>query len=589
MQAEARAREHYRARHRLEDALARLARQLWGKVDPANLDGSWARIAPQLLVGVAGSQLAAARMADTYTDDVLGDDAPAVADVVPDAFAGVASDGRPLDSLLRNPLTVVKAAIGQGAVLDRAMAGGYANLDMIVRTQLADAGRGADQAAIVARPDVAGYTRILSPPSCSRCVILAGRFYRWNAGFQRHPRCDCLHVPAVSAGDGVRTDPRGYFDSLSRAEQDKAFTRAGAEAIRDGADMARVVNARRGMYEAGGKLFTTEAATRAGVNRRIRLMPEQIYREAGDDRDEAIRLLRAHGYLRGTPTRAVPRTVPAQQPIPAPRAPSMSPEAARYQLNLKGIEDLAERVETQLSQARRSGIHEGIQGDKKKLRWPDGVALFSKSYADDVWKLGATKARYTVDAEQLAGVLGQALGVNVPRVFRRDEYGIFTDWSTDAPQFRVEKRKDGFDVIERAMRSDDGIRIGLLDMLTGNIDRHSGNILIGAGGKVTGIDQGLAWSGALDRLATVGSTEFAESASVFMLGPAKVHFVDGSRISGFGDNPLTRADIAWIRRRMNSLRPLFEHLGRGRFLDYSNAVLDLLERHAKGSRRIFGA
>lgn len=71
------------------------------------------------------------------------------------------------------------------------------------------------------------------------------------------------------------------------------FGKAGAEAIRSGADMAAVVNARRGMYTAAdGRKYTREAATR----RRLRLMPEQIFREA-KDRDDAIRLLRLHGYI----------------------------------------------------------------------------------------------------------------------------------------------------------------------------------------------------------------------------------------------------------------------------------------------------
>jgi hypothetical protein len=79
--------------------------------------------------------------------------------------------------------------------------------------------------------------------------------------------------------------------------------------------MSRVVNARRGMETAaraqggtGGRLTTrqvfgrdvfttTEAVTRRGINREIRLMPEQIYIEAGGNRDEALRLLRLHGYL----------------------------------------------------------------------------------------------------------------------------------------------------------------------------------------------------------------------------------------------------------------------------------------------------
>src|SRR5699024_1103862 len=45
-----------------------------------------------------------------------------------------------------------------------------------------------------------------------------------------------------------------YFDSLSREEQDKTFGKAGAQAIRDGADPAQVVNARSGMQPAGALL-----------------------------------------------------------------------------------------------------------------------------------------------------------------------------------------------------------------------------------------------------------------------------------------------------------------------------------------------
>jgi hypothetical protein len=56
--------------------------------------------------------------------------------------------------------------------------------------------------------------------------------------------------------------------------------------------MAKVVNARRGMQTADGRLYTTEAA-----GRRPRLMPEQIFRDARD-REDAIRLLSLHGYIR---------------------------------------------------------------------------------------------------------------------------------------------------------------------------------------------------------------------------------------------------------------------------------------------------
>lgn len=306
--------------------LGDLARDLWRRVSPDDLSGSWAQVLPQLLLGLTGAQLAAARPADAYADEVLdeqGVDPAAVARVVPAALAGIASDGRPLDSLLLNPLTVVKAGIAGGATIQQSLAAGYANLDMLVRTQLADAGRGADQIAIVTRPAATGYVRMLVGKSCSRCVVLAGRRYEWNAGFRRHPRCDCVHVPAAEdrVGD-IMTNPRAYFDSLSLAEQDKAFTAAGAEAIRAGADVGQVVNARRGMQTATvfGRevLLTTEGTTLRGdfgrarsggpLTRRpgqrvrstaqVRLMPEQIIAESGGSRDEAVRLLRLHGYIR---------------------------------------------------------------------------------------------------------------------------------------------------------------------------------------------------------------------------------------------------------------------------------------------------
>lgn len=96
---------------------------------------------------------------------------------------------------------------------------------------------------------------------------------------------------AEDVPDDVRTDPKAYFASLDGAGQDELLGKAGADAVRAGADLAKVVNARRGMQTADGRLYTTEAA-----GRRPRLMPERIFRDARD-RDDAIRLLRLHGYL----------------------------------------------------------------------------------------------------------------------------------------------------------------------------------------------------------------------------------------------------------------------------------------------------
>jgi hypothetical protein len=288
--------DHARSRARLAEKLRLEARESWAQVDPARISETWARQIPRLLLLLTGGQHAAAITADRYVTEVLveqGINPATEGRLDAAALSGIASDGRPLESLLAQPGITAKVALAGGETLDRAMAAGDALAQLIGHTQVADAGRVADQVALTSRRHATGYTRMVVGKTCSRCVILAGRWYRWNAGFKRHPKCDCVGIPAPENAEDLRTDPKKLFTSMSEAEQDKAFTKAGAQAIRDGADMNRVVNARRGMQTAAdGRLYTTEAA-----GRRPRLMPEQVYREAGGNRDEAIRLLRLHGYL----------------------------------------------------------------------------------------------------------------------------------------------------------------------------------------------------------------------------------------------------------------------------------------------------
>jgi hypothetical protein len=287
--------EHGRTRAALAERLRQEARSAWARVDSRHIAETWSAQVPRLLVVLTAAQHTAASSSDAYLTASLaaqGVDSVPVSTVNAAAFSGIASDGRDLASLLQMPGVIARTAFFQGAPLDRAMAAGDALAQLAAHTQIADAGRTADQAGLVARPQVTGYVRMVVGKTCSRCLVLAGRRYRWNAGFKRHPKCDCVHVPAAEdAADDLRTDPKLAFRGMDAAEQDRVFGKAGAQAIREGSDISKVVNARRGMVEADGRLFTHEAA-----GRRPRLMPEQIYRDA-EDREDAVRLLKLHGYL----------------------------------------------------------------------------------------------------------------------------------------------------------------------------------------------------------------------------------------------------------------------------------------------------
>lgn len=295
--------EHYARQQRITAAGLVASRRAWKRRDLA-----------QLVAVVTAAQLVAARDAADSVPLMLAEQdisTDAAGEVNPRALAGVASDGRSLDTLLAIPETL-------GA------------LEMLVATQIQDAARGAAGVSVAARPAATGYVRMLNPPSCSRCAVLAGKKFKWNSGFERHPRCDCRHIPSSEAlmGD-LTTNPDAYFESLPSAaelseqypdltvkmrreaglySQEDIFTNSGAQALRDGADMSQVVNARSGMSTAniGGRstVITTDGTTRraaasmtrTGRNMSDRVMPETIY-EIATSRADAIRLLKLNGFI----------------------------------------------------------------------------------------------------------------------------------------------------------------------------------------------------------------------------------------------------------------------------------------------------
>lgn len=191
----------------------------------------------------------------------------------------MASDGRDLASLLQSPLIQTLMAMKDGASVGQGLALGGSALDRIFATQVIDAGRVADGVGITATTVIRGYVREAGGACCSRCAVLLGSFYRYSAAFQRHPYCQCVNVP-VYGTDYPRQDPMQLF----REGRITGMSQADIQAVKDGADLNRVVNAHRGMSSASG---------RKALGRK---MPEQIYREAGS-REEAIAQLRAYGFL----------------------------------------------------------------------------------------------------------------------------------------------------------------------------------------------------------------------------------------------------------------------------------------------------
>lgn len=296
-----------------------------------------AALAPRLLE----LQVAAALIADPYVSAVMaaqGAGGPPDGHVNGPGFVDLTDGGGSwMRLLVFAPLAVRGRAVSTGLGLARAQTWMQLVASSIVLTGLQDTRRASTQAAMFTH-GAGGYVRMVQGSSCARCVVLAGRHYRSAVAFDRHPRCDCVNIPTAEDRDDWATDAAEHFRSLSPQEQDRVFTKAGAQAIRDsgGTQVAinQIVNARQGIstVTAFGRdiqvttVGTTKRALFGGYEIRAdgslrkradselqklpgnrlrtakapRLLPDEIYRlaqEFGWDRAEVLRQLRRFAYV----------------------------------------------------------------------------------------------------------------------------------------------------------------------------------------------------------------------------------------------------------------------------------------------------
>lgn len=223
-------------------------RRLWRQMRVADLDRSWLRVGPSLLELTAGAQLAAATAGVSYLPAVLAEtgqrDEP-LAEIRPQAFSGRASDGRDLGGLLVGSVVNAKRAIARGVDGGDALDLGRHWLEQALHSAVEDAARDAAQAAVAARPGLR-WVRVVNPPCCSRCAVLAGKAFSWNASFDRHPRCDCLALPVtVANADTYLANPT----ELARRGLIKDLTADQRQRIGEGADLNRVLNESRARWQ----------------------------------------------------------------------------------------------------------------------------------------------------------------------------------------------------------------------------------------------------------------------------------------------------------------------------------------------------
>lgn len=285
--------EQFDTQQRIAAVTAAAVANAWRRVGD-DFDAGWANVRTQAVATVQLGRAATIHRASPYVSDVLrgtGQAAAPVGVLNPARFLEYAPNGMPINATLDAAPLKAKRAVAMGATAFQAreLVGRW--LTGTSLTMLADTRRDVYQADIIQRPTVTGYVRLVHAGACSRCIILAGKWFRWNDGFERHPNCYCTHIPAAEQVSGdFRTDPYKYFRSLDEKTQDRVFGKYQAQGIRDGGDIYRVVNSKTaGMSTVGG-------ATSRGVPNRRTLADIYIHDR---NRTHVISNLEHHGWITG--------------------------------------------------------------------------------------------------------------------------------------------------------------------------------------------------------------------------------------------------------------------------------------------------
>ncbi|MEV7582237.1 hypothetical protein [Streptomyces erythrochromogenes] len=276
-----------------------------------------------ILAAVTAGQLSVVQGAQAFVGAAMALQGAAAAPLGlldPAALVGIAADGRPLATLLQLPAITTARALVAGESAELAAARGLTQMAMMASTQIVDASRAATSIGMAAHPRCISYVRVVRLPACARCIILAGRQYSYSTGFKRHPRCDCGMEPMTDAEWKASKSPEDLFREMSPEEQHRRLGAAGVKALESGADLGQIINSRRGIATAttgrGPMAVTTEGTTKRGLGGQVlnagfekrpgqryerakeaRLMPETIFRLAGDNREHQIAMLKKHGYI----------------------------------------------------------------------------------------------------------------------------------------------------------------------------------------------------------------------------------------------------------------------------------------------------
>lgn len=190
----------------------------------------------------------------------------------------------------------------------------------------------------------------------------------------------------------------------------------------------------------------------------------------------------------------------------------------------------------------------------------------------------------SVAGEYLSALVGHAIGAPVPAVIidpDSPDTAIYMQYApSDLTRAGLPAR-----LTPEPMASDDALLLGLLDVLVYNWDRNSSNWKIAPGGRMVGLDHGMALREFNVR--KPDGTVAAPALGLQMGARPGRRFV---RVTPLGpqwiDNDLHPDDIPVIRQRLQALLPQFTDHHKQYYHQEMLERLDTLALHATGTRRV---
>jgi 2'-5' RNA ligase len=167
----------------------------------------------------------------------------------------------------------------------------------------------------------------------------------------------------------------------------------------------------------------------------------------------------------------------------------------------------------------------------------DEGSIVSKDVASRPGSADVRDPLEQADAEQLAPLVAEALGLRAPAVVRTDRHKLEMEFvegftgDAENPMASAPPPQD--------LRSSDGQRMGILDRAINNYDRNMGNYVRTVDGRLVPIDHSMA----------------------FFAGDAAM-----PRFSTYNLD-VTESEAAQMRAQIEALRPEFDRLRRGQWLD----------------------